>query len=46
LRGLLAAHHANAVPSLWPHSLISPVALDKTLDQAVAQGHEYIFWPN
>jgi arylsulfatase A-like enzyme len=46
LRALLAAHHANAVPSLWPHSLISPIVLDKTLDQPVAPGDEYILWPN
>lgn len=46
LQALLAAHHANAVPSLWPHSLISPVAIDKTLDQAPARGDEYIMWAN
>ena len=46
LKALLAAHHAGAVPSLWPHSLISPIAIDKTLDQAVAKGDEYILWPN
>ena len=46
LKALLAAHHANAVPSLWPHSLISPIAIDKTLDQAVTKGDEYILWPN
>ncbi|WP_017667816.1 sulfatase-like hydrolase/transferase [Sandarakinorhabdus sp. AAP62] len=46
LKALLAAHHANAVPSLWPHSLISPVLLDKTINQAVAKGDEYILWPN
>lgn len=46
LKKLLASHHANAVPSLWPHSLISPVVIDKTLDQAVAKGDQYILWPN
>ncbi|KPF63633.1 sulfatase [Porphyrobacter sp. AAP60] len=46
LKALLAAHHANAVPSLWPHSLISPIVIDKTLDQAAAKGDEYILWPN
>lgn len=46
LQALLAAHHANAVPSLWPHSLISPVVIDKTLDQAPARGDEYIMWAN
>lgn len=46
LKALLAAHHANAVPSLWPHSLISPIVLDKTLDQPVADGDEYVLWPN
>ncbi|MDP5104241.1 MAG: sulfatase [Erythrobacter sp.] len=46
LKALLAAHHANAVPSLWPHSLISPITIDKTLDQALAKGDEYVLWPN
>jgi arylsulfatase A-like enzyme len=46
LKALLAAHHADAVPSLWPHSLISPITIDKTIDQAVAKGDEYILWPN
>lgn len=46
LKALLVAHHANAVPSLWPHSLISPILLDKTLDQPVTDGDEYVLWPN
>ncbi|MCL9998609.1 MAG: sulfatase [Erythrobacter sp.] len=46
LKALLAAHHTNAAPSLWPHSLISPVVIDKTIDQPVAKGDEYILWPN
>ena len=46
LKALLAAHQANAVGSLWPHSLISPIVIDKTLDQPVAEGDEYILWPN
>jgi uncharacterized sulfatase len=46
LKALLAAHHANGVPSLWPHSLISPIVIDKTLDQTVAKADEYILWPN
>lgn len=46
LKALLAAHHANAVPSLWAHSLISPIAIDKTLDQKVVKGDEYILWAN
>lgn len=46
LKALLAAHLADAVPSLWPHSLISPIALDKTIDQTYAKEDEYILWPN
>ncbi|WP_374139359.1 sulfatase-like hydrolase/transferase [Sphingomonas sp.] len=46
LKALLAAHHAKAVGSLWPHSLISPIVLDKTIDQPVAKGDEYVLWPN
>lgn len=46
LTALLTAHHADAVNSLWPHSLISPVVLDKTIVQPYAKEDEYILWPN
>jgi uncharacterized sulfatase len=46
LQALLAAHQADAVGSLWPHSLISPIVLDKTINQTFAKDDEYILWPN
>ena len=46
LKAMLAAHNAKLPPSLWPSILESPIAIDKTLDQAPAKGDEYIYWQN
>lgn len=46
LRALIDAHHADAVPPLYPHQLESPIAIDFTIDQTMAPGAEYVIWPN
>ena len=46
LKALLAAHHADAVPSLYQHTIESPISIDKTLAEPFVKGDEYIIWPN
>ncbi|MEE4288262.1 MAG: sulfatase [Erythrobacter sp.] len=46
LKALLAAHHRNAVGPLYPHTLTSPILIDKTVDQDPVKGDEYVIWPN
>ncbi|MEM9570633.1 MAG: sulfatase [Pseudomonadota bacterium] len=46
LQALLAAHHADAVPPLYRHTIESPIAIDRTLAETVTVEDEYIIWPN
>ena len=46
LQALLAAHHADAVPPLYEHTIESPIAVDKTRAETVTDADEYIIWPN
>lgn len=46
LEALLAAHQAGAVPPLYPSTVISPIAIDKTVDQRAGRDDEYVLWPN
>jgi len=46
LQGLLDKHHAGAVAPLYPYTIESPVAVDKTAADLVAPGDEYVWWPN
>ncbi|MEH6693612.1 MAG: sulfatase-like hydrolase/transferase [Hyphomonas sp.] len=46
LQGLLDKHHAGAVAPLYPYTIESPVAIDKTAADMVAPGDEYVWWPN
>jgi len=46
LKALLAAHHADAVPPLYQHTIESPISIDKTLAEPFIGGDEYIIWPN
>ena len=46
LQGLLDAHHANAVAPLYPHTLESPIMIDKTIDEIPEADEEYVWWPN
>ena len=46
LSALLTAHHADAVAPLYAHKLESPILIDKTIDEKVIAGDEYIIWPN
>jgi uncharacterized sulfatase len=44
LRALLAAHHREQAPSIWPSMTEIPVAIDKTLAEPLREGDEYIYW--
>ncbi len=46
LMALLDAHRDGARPPLYPASLESPIAIDKTLAEPFEPGDEYIYWPN
>ncbi|QLC24936.1 sulfatase [Parasphingopyxis algicola] len=46
LRALLNAHQESARPPLYPYTLESPVAVDRTLAEQVGPDDEYIYWPN
>jgi uncharacterized sulfatase len=46
LQGLLEAHQENAVPALYPYSLESAIAIDKTLADVPGDDDEYAWWPN
>ncbi len=46
LKAVLDAHHADARPPLWPHTLEAPTFIDKTLADDYEQGDEFIIWPN
>jgi arylsulfatase A-like enzyme len=46
LQGLLDKHHAGAVAPLYPYTIESPIAIDKTEADRVEPGDEYVWWPN
>jgi uncharacterized sulfatase len=46
LKQLLASHHRDAVRPLYPYKIVTPILIDKTVDQAPVAGDEYIIWPN
>lgn len=46
LLALLEAHHADAVPPLYPYTLESPILIDKTILETATPEDEYVYWPN
>lgn len=46
LQGLLDAHQENAVPALYPYSIESAIAIDKTSADTVVTDDEFAWWPN
>jgi uncharacterized sulfatase len=46
LKGLLAAHRANARPPLHPAILEAPVPIDRTLADPARPGEVIVHWPN
>lgn len=46
LEALLAAHHADARPPLYPHAMEIPVRIDKTTADPFSREDDYIVWPN
>ncbi|MEM7327669.1 MAG: sulfatase-like hydrolase/transferase [Pseudomonadota bacterium] len=46
LTALLEAHHADSVGPLYPHQLVSPIAIDKTPVDVIEKDDEFILWPN
>lgn len=46
LQGLIDVHWANARPPLYPFTLESPIAVDKTGAEHAEPGDEYVYWPN
>jgi len=46
LEALLAAHNAEQVEPLWPTVSNSPQLIDKTTNEPMEEGDEFIYWPN
>ena len=46
LQGLLDKHLAGAVKPLYPYTIETPIAIDKTEADRVEPGDEYVWWPN
>lgn len=46
LEALLADHYADAVSPLYPHTLESPILIDKPLGVSRTPDDEYVMWPN
>ena len=46
LESLLAAHNAEQVQPLWPSVFNSPQQIDKTSNESIEEGDEFIYWPN
>lgn len=46
LEALLAAHNAEQVEPLWPTVSNSPQLIDKTTNELMEEGDEFIYWPN
>ena len=46
LKSLLELHHKDAVEPLYSHSVDSPMLIDKTGNEKMLPGDEFIYWPN
>ena len=46
LEALLAAHNGEQVEPLWPTVSNSPQLIDKTTNEPMEEGDEFIYWPN
>ncbi|MEO1324026.1 MAG: sulfatase-like hydrolase/transferase [Pseudomonadota bacterium] len=46
LLAILDAHMADSVGPLYPHTLTSPIVIDKTLTQPIDADDEYVLWQN
>ncbi|MEO0606938.1 MAG: sulfatase [Pseudomonadota bacterium] len=46
LQALLDAHHADSVGPLYAHQIVSPILIDKTLNDATEADDAYVLWPN
>ena len=46
LQDLLDAHLKDAVAQLYPYTLESAIAIDKTQADPVGPDDEYVWWPN
>ena len=46
LEALLAAHNAQQLAPRWPSVINSPQLIDKTSNEPVEEGDEFIYWPN
>ena len=46
LDALLAAHLAEQAPPRWPHRTSNPIAIDKHVNQPLADDDEFIYYPN
>ena len=46
LEALLAAHHKDRKPALYPTTADMVTMIDKTLAERFEDGDEYIYWPN
>ncbi len=46
LQALLAKHHRDARPALYPFTTEAPTLVDKPPSQGYVPGDEYVYWPN
>ncbi|MCR9270053.1 MAG: sulfatase [Hyphomonadaceae bacterium] len=46
LKALIETHQASAVSPLYPHTIESPIPIDKTVVQGIEPEDEYVVWPN
>lgn len=46
LKSLLELHHKDAVEPIYSHSVDSPMLIDKTGNEKMLPGDEFIYWPN
>ena len=46
LESLLAAHNVEQMQPLWPSVFNSPQQVDKTSNEPIIEGDEFIYWPN
>lgn len=46
LESLLAAHNAEQMQPLWPSVFNAPQQIDKTSNEPIEEGDEFIYWPN
>jgi len=46
LEALLESHNAEQMEPLWPSVFDSPQLIDKTSNEPIEEGDEFIYWPN